>query len=140
MPQKINKEAISNKKENTSTATSSTLKKQVIKTNKQKNNSIKSNKSLQIPSNEEKKTTKNDKPAESNSTQRFNDQWLDEKSQLFKPWIEKISDKPFHCKCKWCEKIFNISNMYGKKGHCSSEKHQKNKNDKTKDKAKENGS
>jgi hypothetical protein len=111
----------------------------VIKTNKQKNNSIKSNKSLQIPSNEEKKTTKNDKPAESNSTQRFNDQWLDEKSQLFKPWIEKISDKPFHCKCKWCEKIFKISNMYGKKGHCSSEKHQKNKNDKTKDKAKENG-
>ena len=41
--------------------------------------------------------------------QKFNEDWVNKKSTLYKPWIQK-ADARFeitYCKCSWCEKISN---------------------------------
>ena len=55
--------------------------------------------------------------------QKFNDEWLNDQSNTYEPWIEKIEDQLTYCKCKWCNKKFKIESMYGARGHCAIKMH-----------------
>ena len=55
--------------------------------------------------------------------QKFNSEWKNKESPLYKPWIDEVIGKPTKCRCKWCSRDFKVENMYGPHGHCNSDKH-----------------
>ena len=57
--------------------------------------------------------------------QKFNEDWVNKKTKLYKPWIQK-ADSRFeitYCPCSWYEQNFKCSNIYDSNVHYNSKKH-----------------
>ena len=98
------------------------------------NNQIEKKKSKSNSSNiKEKEEEKNDSMGSSSKIkkkqdqdekgQKFNSEWKNKESPLYKPWIDEVIGKSTKCRCKWCSRDFKVENMYGPHGHCNSDKH-----------------